>query len=285
MRSLHRSLNDIDDVEPLPAPFKAFERAGALIYPGALTMIAGGPGSMKTIMALNWVNRLRVPTLYLSNDSTQFTIINRVYSMLTEQESHEGRAALRERPDQVRKVLQDWEKVQFCFETNPGSETLMLHSEAFREIHGQYPKLTVLDIFMNWDDPEIVSQKYWSASQDLKDYAKKTGTAMVIAHHTAEGGKYDPCPPRSAIMGKASHLPELIITQAPINKEDGGQTLAVAVVKNRNGRDDVTGQTYFELGVEPSKFRVFDLPDPNEGLLFRDGTSVPSPEKLHVKES
>lgn len=98
----------MEEVKPLPAPYKAFERAQALLYPGAITLLAGGPGSMKTITALNIVNQLRVPTMYTSNDSTQFTIIDRVYSLLTEQEAILNKSTLNNRPDVAAEALQAW---------------------------------------------------------------------------------------------------------------------------------------------------------------------------------
>lgn len=262
MRSLHRAVRQgMEEVKPLAAPYKAFERAQALLYPGAITLLAGGPGSMKTITALNWVNQLRVPTMYTSNDSTQFTIIDRVYSLLTGQESVNNKATLNGSPEIAASTLRAWEKIQFNFDSKPDIAGMALHSEAFREIHGQYPKLFVLDILMNVDHEGVAEQNYWRLMPELKEMASDMKMALLGVHHTSESAKGEPCPPMSAIMGKANQLPELIITQAPLKNFDGSMSVAYAVVKNRNGPSDPSGKTYFELPVFPSRFKIEESQD------------------------
>lgn len=257
MRSLHRAVRQgMEEVKPLPAPYKAFERAQALLYPGAITLLAGGPGSMKTITALNWVDQLRVPTMYTSNDSTQFTIIDRVYSLLTEQEAVLNKVTLNNRPDVAAETLQAWEKIQFNFDSKPDMMSMAMHCEAFREIHGAYPKLFVLDILMNVDHEGVAEQNYWRLMPELKEMAADMSMALLGVHHTSESAKGEPCPPMSAIMGKANQLPELIITQAPLKGADDKMNIAYAVVKNRNGPSDPSGKTFFELPVFPSRFKI-----------------------------
>lgn len=283
MRSLHRAVRQgMEEVKPLPAPYRAFERAQALLYPGAITLLAGGPGSMKTITALNWVNQLRLPTMYTSNDSTQFTIIDRVYSLLTEQESVLTKATLNGSPDIAASTLKAWEKIQFNFDTKPDIEGMALQCEAFHEIHGQYPKLFVLDILMNVDHEGVAEQNYWRLMPELKEMASDMKMALLGVHHTSESAKGEPCPPMSAIMGKANQLPELIITQAPLKNAGGEMTIAYAVVKNRNGPSDPSGRTYFELPVFPSRFKIEDAEDESAGVLFRDGLNVPDHLKVGV---
>lgn len=271
----------MNEVKPLPAPYRAFERAQALLYPGAITLLAGGPGSMKTITALNFVNQLRVPTMYISNDSTQFTIIDRVYSLLTESESVNNKAVLNNTPEAAAPALKAWEKIQFNFNTKPDIEEMVLSCDAFNEVHGTYPKLFVLDILMNVDHDGVAEQNYWRLMPELKAMAGDMGMALLGVHHTSESAKGDPCPPMSSIMGKANQLPELIITQAPLRGADG-MHIAYAVVKNRNGPSDPSGNTYFELPVFPSKFKIEEVPDTVDGLLFRDGIGVPQHEKVGV---
>lgn len=285
MRSLHRAVRQgMEEVKPLPAPFKAWERAGALLYPGAVSLVAGGPGSMKTITALNVVNNLRVPTMYVSNDSTQFTIIDRVFSLLTDSESIVNRPLLNNAPEKAAAALKAWEKIQFDFDSKPSVEDMVINCEAFFEIHGAYPKLMVLDILMNVDHDGVAEQNYWKLMPELKEMASDMKMSLMGIHHTSENAKGEPCPPQSAIMGKANQLPELIITQTPMRYPDG-KKIAYAVVKNRNGDSDVSGKTYFELPVEPAKFKILDvLEDIHEPvpLKFHDGIGVPAHEKIGV---
>jgi hypothetical protein len=271
----------MEEVKPLPAPYRAFERAQALLYPGAVTLLAGGPGSMKTITSLNFVNQLRVPTMYISNDSTQFTIIDRVFSLLTGSESVSNKSILNNEPERAAKALKAWEKVQFDFDSKPSIEDMVVNCEAFYEIHGNYPKLMVLDILMNVDHEGVAEQNYWRLMPELKEMASDMKMALLGVHHTSESAKGEPCPPMSSIMGKANQLPELIITQAPIRKAEGKMSIAYAVVKNRNGPSSPDGKMYFELPVFPSRFKIEEAED-DEGLLFRNGIDTPEFRKIGV---
>ncbi len=283
VRSLHRAVKQgMEDVVPLPAPYKAFDEAQALLYPGALTLLAGGPGSMKTITALNFVNQLRVPTMYISNDSTQFTIIDRVLSLLMDSESVFSKNVINNDPDRAAVALRAWEKIQFDFDSKPSVADMTTNCHAFYEIHGSFPKLMVCDILMNVDHEGVAEQNYWRLMPELKEMASDMKMAMLAVHHTSESAKGNPCPPMSSIMGKANQLPELIITQAPRTADDGEMEIAYAVVKNRNGPSDVSGEKFFTLPVNPSKFKISEAIDKNEGLVFRDGPGVPDNEKVGV---
>jgi hypothetical protein len=241
---------------PLPAPYEEFENHQALLYRGAVTLLAGGPGSGKTITSLNIVNRLRVPTLYVSNDSTKYTIINRVFSMLTEQDMLVGKEIIESKPELARKFLAQWAQVRFDFSSKPDVHEILRHGDAFRELFGEYPHLTVVDILMNIDHEGVAEQNYWRLMPELKELAGMWNTALLAVHHTSESAKGDPCPPMSAIMGKANQLPELIMTQAI-----QGSRVHYAVVKNRNGPSDPAGKTTFTLPIFPAQFRIEDSVD------------------------
>lgn len=261
---------------PLPAPFKPFHESGALFYRGALSVLAGPPGSGKTISALNFVNQIAVPTLYISNDSTHYTIINRVFSMLTGQDMSVGSKIIEANPELASRRLAKWSHVRWDFSSAPDVEEIVHHGEAFRELYGEYPHLTVVDILMNVEHEGVAEQNYWRLMPALKEVASEQKTAMLAVHHTSEAAKCDPCPPKSAIMGKANQLPELIITQVMQNDK-----MLYAVVKNRNGRSDESGRTFFSLPVNASQFLITEAPEETAApIIFRDGPSVPDNEKI-----
>lgn len=254
MRSLARvALEGMSAGVPLSAPFTLFHENEAQLYRGEVSVFAGPPGSMKTITALNFVNRINVPTLYISNDSTQYTIVSRTFSMITGESSRVAEEMIKSKPELVAQVLRRWSKVRFDFRSNPDIERIGMFGEAFRTLYGEYPHLTVVDIMMNLDHDGVSEQNYWRVFPELKDIAGTWNTAMMVIHHTSEAVKGEPCPPRSAIMGKANQLPALIVTQMGTPTE-----ILYAVVKNRNGRDDTSGKTYFSLPVWPGQCRIED---------------------------
>lgn len=254
MRSLYRAVMDgMESSIPLPAPYKMFEQHDALFYRGAVSVLAGGPGSGKTISALNFVNRMGVPTLYISNDSTRFTVVCRAFSLLTHQDFSVSKEIIQAQPEIASAALKQWSRVRFNFSSKPDIEEIMRHGEAFNTVFGEYPHLVVIDILMNIEHEGVAEQNYWRLFPELKEMAGLWNAAILGVHHTSESAKGEPCPPRSAIMGKANQLPELIITQAMVNGR-----VHYAVVKNRNGPSDESGKTTFTLPVYPSQFRVED---------------------------
>jgi KaiC/GvpD/RAD55 family RecA-like ATPase len=246
-------MDGMESSMPLAAPYKLFSDHEALFYRGAVSLLAGGPGSGKTISALNFVDRIRAPTLYISNDSTKYTIVNRVFSLLTHQEMAISKEIIAEQPEIAQKALQKWSNVRFNFSSKPDIHEIARHGDAFREIFGEYPHLTVVDILMNLDHEGVAEQNYWRVMPELKAIAGEWNTALLAVHHTSEQAKGEPCPPMSSIMGKANQLPELIITQAMV-----GENVHYAVVKNRNGPSDASGKRTFALPVFPAQFRIED---------------------------
>lgn len=267
MRSLARvALEGMSAGVPLPAPYALFHENEAQLYRGEVSVFAGPPGSMKTITALNFVNRIGVPTLYISNDSTQYTVVSRTFSMITGESSRVAEEMIKSQPELVAQVLRRWSKVRFDFRSNPDIERIGMFGEAFRTLYGEYPHLTVVDIAMNIDHDGVGDQNYWKVFPELKDVAGSWNTAMMVIHHTSEGVKGEPCPPRSAIMGKPNQLPALIVTQMGTPTE-----ILYAVVKNRNGGDDASGKTHFSLPVWPGQCRIEDA-EIQDDTPFQPGT-------------
>ena len=66
-----------------------------------------------------------------------------------------------------------------------------------------------------------------------------------------------PCQPRSAIQGKVSQLPALICTLGTV-----GNSMAVAVVKNRYGKADANGNgVQAWLAWNPEYCYINDIPE------------------------
>lgn len=263
---------------PLPAPWKAFAENEALFYRGEISLLAGPPGSMKTITALNVANQIAVPTLYISNDSTRYTIICRAFAMLTGHPQKVAEQIVQDNPELAFKVLKGWENIRFDFHSSPTVERMLVYGEAFRVLYGEYPHLTIVDIMMNISHDGVADQKYWQIFGELKELAVLWNTALVAVHHTKEGVKPNPCPPSSAIMGMANHLQALIVTM--IGQDD---SILYNVVKNRNGASAPAGDRPFQLPVEPAKCRIYEAKQDTVPISFRDGPSVPPHQKVGTR--
>lgn len=233
-----------------------------------MTVLAGPSGSMKTLTALNVAMNIKVPTLYFSSDSDEYTMATRLLSRITSTPSQETGGWIRSRKDFAAQVLKETSHVRWCFDSAPSIETLWLNLEAFHEVHGSFPHMTVIDILMDIDDGSgEVTQNYWTTMAKLKDLARESKTALVIAHHTSESAKGGEPPPKSALMGKISQLPVMVIT---LWGDSVNGTLDLAIVKNRMGKDDSLGGYGFRMQVDPSTCKLEEIPTNTTTLSYEE---------------
>jgi hypothetical protein len=278
MRSLSREVKrGVSAGEPLPTPWPIFEENKMTFRRGSISMIAGPPGSMKTVMTLGIVKNMgpSVPTLYHSSDSDSFTMASRTLSMLTGTPSDETELWVLAQQQAAYETLREFNWVRWSFKSSPTLEHMWNEAEAFRELKGEYPHHTVIDIMMDIDYEGAGEQNYWALMAELKDMAREQETAITVVHHTSESAKGGSPPPRSAIMGKANQLPTLILT---LWGDSRNGTLDVATVKNRFGPQDAMGKHYFQMKADPSICLIEEKEQMN--LLFKDGVDVDDDDKI-----
>lgn len=217
-----------------------------------MSMIAGPPGSMKTVMALNIVRQMgpEVPTLYHSSDSDSFTVASRALAMMEGISTADAETEVLLQSKKAYEALKAFEHVRWSFMSSPTLEHMDMEAQAYRTLHGTYPHHTVLDIMMDVQYEGAGEQNYWALMAELKDMARAQETALTIIHHTSESAKAGSPPPRNAIMGKANQLPTLILT---LWGDAHAGTLDVATVKNRFGPQDAMAKKYFTMTADPSK--------------------------------
>lgn len=284
LRSLGREVRrGVSAGEPLPAPWPAFAEKKMTFRRGSIGMVAGPPGSMKTVLTLNMVKQMgpTVPTLYHSSDSDSFTMASRSLSMLTGTPTEETELWVLGRDANAASVLSEMDWVRWSFRSSPTLEHMEREAEAFRELNGEYPHHTVIDIMMDIDYEGAGEQNYWSLMAELKDMAREQETAITVVHHTSESAKAGSPPPRAAIMGKANQLPTLILT---LWGDAHAGTLDVATVKNRFGPQDAMAKHgVFQMSANPG---ICLIEEREETLppLFRDGVDTPDHAKVNVWE-
>lgn len=285
MRTLHRTFKrGVSAGEPLPCPLPSFEREKITFRRGGLVLLAGPPGSMKTVKTLNLVRLMNVPTLYHSSDSDDFTMASRSLSMLTGTDSDETELWVMTQKIEAYEALKKMSHVRWSFKSSPTMEHMQAEADAFEEIHGEYPHLIVIDIMMDVDYEGVPEQNYWALMAELKDMAREYEACVLVVHHTSESAKAGSPPPRSAIMGKANQLPTLILT---LWGDSHKKRLDVAVVKNRFGPQDPTAGHFFSLYADPALCLVAE-PEKDQfkevDIKFRDGPWVNKEDKINWDE-
>lgn len=252
MKTLHRTVKrGVSAGEPLPSPWPVFEENKMHFRRGGIQMIAGPPGSMKTVLTMNIVRRMGagVPTMYHSSDSDDFTMASRALAMHQNIQTSEAETEVMMQTKAAYEGLKDYQHIRWSFKSSPTLEHMWNEAEAYRTLKGTYPHHTVVDIMMDIDYEGAGEQNYWALMAELKDMAREQETSLTLVHHTSESAKAGSPPPRSAIMGKANQLPTLILT---LWGDSRAGTLDVATVKNRFGPQDATGSHYFKMEASPA---------------------------------
>ncbi len=263
MKTLHRTMaRGVSAGEALPTPYDVFDAEQISFRRGSVSMIAGPPGSMKTVTALNIVRRMGpdVPTIYHSSDSDDFTVTSRVLAMELGIRTAEAEELVMIRDRSAYEALKAYQHVRWSFISGPNFEHMQREAEAYRTLKGTYPHHTVVDILMNIDEPGAAEQNYWGIMAGLNDMAREQETAVTVIHHTSESAKAGSPPPRSAIMGKANQLPTTILTLWGDSQKG---ELSVAKVKNRFGPQDAEAKRYFKMKVDASKCWLEESDEPD----------------------
>lgn len=258
MRTLARSVGRASiGGEPLPSCFKAFEAHEIIIRRAETTMIAGVPGTGKSMLALALALKMGVPTLYVSADTNAHTMAMRLASMISGKSQSETEHKLFDDPGWTKAILARGSHIVWSFESTPTLEDVYEEVAAFEELWGQPPALIIIDNLMDvaTDGGEEFSSMR-AIMKELKYLARATNAAVLIMHHTTEGTSGTPCQPMSAIQGKVNQIPALILTLANV-----GESLAVAVVKNRYGRADKAGMYLTWLAFSPAFCYIEDIPE------------------------
>jgi replicative DNA helicase len=259
VRSLARSIRRADKGgEPLPTIYRTFDAAGVLFRRGEVTMIAAPPGAGKSSLGVDVAFKAKVPTLYFSADSTELTMASRLAATITGRYLFDVEQEILRDPAWAGDLLKKADHIRWSFDSSPAFDDIGLEVEAFEEVWGEPPWLTVVDNVTDVQDDggdEFSALRY--TMKGLKYLARSSNSAVLALHHTSEAVESRPCPPRKAIHGKISQMPALILTIGPSD----GLYMPVCCVKNRQGPADITGQNAMYLQFDPSVMRLGDVPE------------------------
>jgi KaiC/GvpD/RAD55 family RecA-like ATPase len=244
--------------EPLLLPdlFNCLKKEGIRFRRGQVTMIAGQPNSGKSLFALFYGVKAKVPTLYISADTDAYTTAIRTAAILTTHETTTIEESFKNTGVELyTDALTNLRHIEFSFDPSPTLDDIDLMIKAYGEKYGEYPHLIIIDNLMN---VTALHDNEWTGMRDIMKaahhIARETESAVFVLHHTSEAeGDPDRPPARRAIQGKVSQLPEMILTVA---METEQSELRIACVKNRFAKHSARGDQWVPLRVDASRMTV-----------------------------
>ena len=244
---------------PLPQVWTDFDndRHRIKFRRGQVCMVAAAPNVGKSMFALVYALRAKIPTLFFSADTDTATVMIRVAAAIAGHNQQTVEKNLDTNPRYYDKYLEQMSHIQWCFDSSPSLDDIELEVKAYVELYGIAPELIVVDNLMN-----VVAEhdNEWAGLRqimmELHDMARKTEACVMVLHHVSEqseyGNTYNP-PARRSIHGKVSQLPSLILT---LGYEPATGTLRVSPVKNRFGPMYANADEHVSLFVDYSTCRI-----------------------------
>ena len=269
MLNLNRAWRgSVTNATPLPDVWKDLAKKQIKFRRGQVCMIAAAPNAGKSMFALIYAIKAKVPTLFFSADTDIATVMMRAASHLSGHSQLTVEEGLSSNRHSYDRHLSSMDNIQFVFDSSPSLDDIELEIKAYVELFGIPPELIVIDNLMN---VVAESDNEWAGLRaimvDFHDMARKTSACVMVLHHVSEQSEYgktsDP-PARRAIHGKVSQLPALILTLGfdPYNK-----TLKIASVKNRFGPHTADGSDYVSLFVNYALCQISD--SDALGMMYR----------------
>lgn len=220
--------------KPLPDPFPSFRPPADIKFRhGGVSMIAGAPGTSKSVLALNilakWA-KAGLTAVYFSADSDEFTVSKRLASILTSVPSQKVEADyIAGNVSRYVSALTALDQSEFYYK-DLRIDGIEQHISAFEAVHGDYPDVIFIDNAINYIDNSSDWRQVADLINQLNTIGRETQSAVVCLHHTSESESITRPPPRHAVQGKVSQIPRVVLT---VGYED--QTLYASCVKSTNG--------------------------------------------------
>lgn len=257
MQTLSRSVGRHEAAaEPLPMPFTSWAQKGIRFRRSSVSMIAGLPASFKTMLTLNLLVGMKVPTLGFNTDSSLETVRARLLAIASGRPTEETEGWAFSQPAKAAELLTQYDFLKMDFRPDPSLDDIWLETYAYAEVHGRWPEQISIDIV---SDVGHEAGDEWATLRDLmrqsKVLARETAAHVLLVHHASDSPQTKrPCPRRSDIHGKVAAIPEVIIT---CGLDDQGR-LCVACVKNRHAKADKDAQNYFPMDLHAERAHVGD---------------------------
>jgi hypothetical protein len=259
--------------EPIPNLSQELQKKGVEFHRGSLSLVAAGPGTGKSLFALNLALAGSLPVMYWSADSNAATQLSRATSILTGENVKDiKKALLEDKFESYEQVLGNKWWIRFSYDAMPTPADMESDLEVYYEVFGCYPHLCVVDNITNVDtggasDAESFTFGLEGMCEYLNDMARETEAHVMALHHVVGDHSDGLKPiPLSGVKGKIHRVPTLILTIHREPEEAGmNKVLNVSSVKWREGDFvDPSGQTYVSMELDSNTLRLKDV----EGINF-----------------
>ncbi len=241
MYSPHRFPGRIGNIgQPLPSTYPIFDQDENSIKfrKGGTSLIAGAPGSFKSVFALNlaakW-SKLGCGSMYFSADCDENTVVMRLSGILTGNTMKDIENNLLEgKTDKYVRALKGLEGVAFEY-AQMNTDGIVEHVKQYEAFYGDYPQAIVIDNLIDFVDSPDDYGGMITFIRDMASLAGQCGSHVCILHHARlRDGDYGPVstnPPMDReIAGRVTQIPKVVLTMAA-NQRD----LYMACVKNTLG--------------------------------------------------
>ena len=253
---------------PLPDVWTGLAAKQIKFRRGQVCMVAAAPNAGKSMFALIYAIKAKVPTLFFSADTDTTTVMMRAASHTSGHSQITVESNLAGNSKHYNHHFQKIDHIKWVFDSSPSIDDLELEIRAYVELYGIAPELIIIDNLMN---VAAETDNEWSGLRaimmELHDMARKTEACVMVLHHVSEQSEYgspSKPPARRAIHGKVSQLPALILT---LGYDPNQATLAVAAVKNRFGPHTADASDYAQLLVNYAACQIGDQDE--YGWMYR----------------
>lgn len=248
--------------EPIPTVWQSLEDRGIIFRRGQLVLVAAGPGTGKSVLALTLSLQSAVPSLMFSADSDAFTQLSRAIANICGIPLNiaEDMVIAENIPQDVRAI-----PLRIDYSASPSTDDIKEMLMSYWEVYGFYPSVVIVDNLTNVVSEMTDNGDPFSGLEGLMDFlhgmARETSACVVVLHHvTGDYNNGNKPIPLNGVKGQITRVPEMVLTihRKPGYEEDHW-ILCVSPVKNRGGRPDPTGETYAELHFRGDLMSVTDL--------------------------
>ena len=248
--------------EPIRMPWRNLNDKLSL-HTKELAIVAGAPGSGKSVYALNVVMALKEPVLYMAMDSAP-SVTARAIALASKADIAWVYDAMRN-PDSITELAGELQGANPNLFISTGAQSVGGINDrlvALTEIMGAAPKLVILDNLIDTMVEGHVHTDngfYAAALNPLKQMAIKHNTCIMALHHVTRRGGENMSNPHG-LGTRALRMTDLLYSGEREAEHVIGiyhnmtkDTLYVQVLKQRDGDADPEGGLRIPLAWQPTK--------------------------------